>query len=182
MPGGLAREQLQVMQFALSRAVWLQNMLAAVWRFHNDPVLKALVMIITGLTNLLLGRQEWFGKVTTYQMLSRRETCPPAFNTRRWQGGYQGDLTIKFKCLPLERFAPPIISFSSPAKLNLRRNKMDESCEPSRSVTLAEKLTVRQKDIEQKLADVKRVREILKSDPELEELLTILNRLGRNLF
>lgn len=69
---------------------------------------------------------------------------------------------------------------------------MDETCEPyeggqamitqARSVSMAEKLTERQKDIEQKLADVKRAKEILKSNPDLEELLTILGRTGRHLL
>lgn len=65
---------------------------------------------------------------------------------------------------------------------------MDESCEGSamvtqaRTVSLAEKLTGHQKDAEQKLADIKRAKEILKNNPELEELLTILGRTGRNLL
>ena len=68
----------------------------------------------------------------------------------------------------------------------------EETCEPceggqamisqTRSVSLAEKLTERQKDIEQKLADVKRLRELLARNPDLEELLTILDRTGRHLI
>ena len=67
----------------------------------------------------------------------------------------------------------------------------DETCEPcegqalisqAKTASLAEKLTVRQQDAEQKLADIKRAREILKNNPELEELLTILSRTGRNLL
>lgn len=68
---------------------------------------------------------------------------------------------------------------------------MDETCEPcegqamitqARTVSLAEKLTERQKDIERRLADVKRAKEILAKNPELEELLTILDRTGRSLL
>ena len=51
-----------------------------------------------------------------------------------------------------------------------------------RTVSLAEKLSEQQKDIEQKLADVKRVKEILSKNPEIEELLTILGRVGRHLL
>ena len=69
---------------------------------------------------------------------------------------------------------------------------MDETCEPceggqamitqARSVSLVEKLTEREKDIERKLVDVKRAKEILKNNPDLEELLTILDRTGRHLL
>ena len=52
----------------------------------------------------------------------------------------------------------------------------------ARTVSLAEKLSEQQKDIEQKLADVKRVKEILSKNPEIEELLTILGRVGRHLL
>lgn len=68
---------------------------------------------------------------------------------------------------------------------------MDESCEPCegqamisqvKTVSLTEKLTARQQDIERNLADVKRAQEILKKNPDLEELLTILDRTGRKLY
>lgn len=67
---------------------------------------------------------------------------------------------------------------------------MDEQCESAggqiinqaRTVSLAEKLEARQKDIESNLADVKRAREILNENPQLEELLTILDRSGRKLY
>lgn len=68
---------------------------------------------------------------------------------------------------------------------------MEEQCKPQtgqamitqvKTVTLAEKLTERQKDIEQKLTDVKRAKEILKSNPYIEELLTIFDRSGRHIF
>jgi len=52
----------------------------------------------------------------------------------------------------------------------------------ARTVSLSEKLSERQKDIEGKLADVKRVKEILSKNPEIEELLTILGRVGRHLL
>jgi len=76
-------------------------------------------------------------------------------------------------------------------KLFLKGKIMDENCEPcegqamitqARTVSLAEKLTERQKDIEQKLSDVKRAKEILAKNPDLEELLTILDRTGRHLL
>lgn len=68
---------------------------------------------------------------------------------------------------------------------------MDETCESTggqamisqaRTIGLVEKLIERQRDAEQKLADLKRAGEILKNNPELEELLTILGRSGRNLL
>lgn len=68
---------------------------------------------------------------------------------------------------------------------------MSETCEPPEDqakitrvirVSLAEKLTARQKDIEQRLADVRKAKEILQKNPEIEELLTILDRTGRNLL
>jgi len=52
----------------------------------------------------------------------------------------------------------------------------------ARTVSLSEKLSERQKDIEGKLADVKRAREILAKNPDLEELLTIIDRSGRHLL
>lgn len=52
----------------------------------------------------------------------------------------------------------------------------------ARTIGLVEKLIERQRDAEQKLADLKRAGEILKNNPELEELLTILGRSGRNLL
>lgn len=69
---------------------------------------------------------------------------------------------------------------------------MDETCKHSeggqamisqaRTVSLAEKLSANQTDIERNLADVKRAKEILANNPELEELLTILGRSGRHLL
>ena len=67
----------------------------------------------------------------------------------------------------------------------------DECCEPSsggalisqtKTVSLTEKLTARQEDIERRLVDVKRAKEILANNPDLEELLTILDRTGRNIL
>ena len=52
----------------------------------------------------------------------------------------------------------------------------------ARTVSLSEKLSERQKDIEGKLADVKRAKEILSKNPEIEELLTILGRVGSHLL
>lgn len=66
--------------------------------------------------------------------------------------------------------------------------KEPESCEgqvmitQARSVNMVEKLTARQKDIERKLADVKRAKELLAKNPDIEELLTILDRTGRNIL
>ena len=72
---------------------------------------------------------------------------------------------------------------------------MDEACEPcepcsggqamlsqTKTVSLTEKLMARQEDIERHLADVKRARELLTKNPELEELLTLLDRTGRKLY
>lgn len=68
---------------------------------------------------------------------------------------------------------------------------MDETCEPSagqamisqvKTVSLAQKLTGRQEDLERCLADVRRAKEILEKNPELEELLTLLDRTGRKLY
>lgn len=67
---------------------------------------------------------------------------------------------------------------------------MAEDCEresgamisQARTVSLSEKLSERQKETAQRLDDINRAREILKKNPDLEELLTVLSRVGRNLF
>lgn len=45
------------------------------------------------------------------------------------------------------------------------------------AISLADKLSACEKDLERKLADVKRAKEILKNNPEFEELLTISLRI-----
>ena len=52
----------------------------------------------------------------------------------------------------------------------------------ARTVSLVEKLSEREKDAEQKLMDIRRAKILLKKNPDVEELLTILGRSGRNLI
>ena len=52
----------------------------------------------------------------------------------------------------------------------------------AKTVGLAQRLSQQEKDCEERLADLKRAKEILANNKDLEELLTIFERTGRRLF
>lgn len=52
---------------------------------------------------------------------------------------------------------------------------------PEKTLSLMTKLSEQEKDVEKKLADIKRIKQLLEKNPDIEEILTIIGR-HRHLF